>query len=228
MKPEAIEPALASLAMARLKTFDGTNSSCPPRILLSIRGRVFDVSSSKESYGPGGNYRLFAGSDVTKCLATMSLSESDLDDLGYMPGTPEEEAALVRWESRLGAMYSVVGYIEGDNRRHVKLKANDSLLDAKTHTTHEDTADGGKDACPFTGKKEGTCPFGFEGGGSVTKTGGKTQQLHESDTGECPWPFIMLHDPLGGWGKHRDKNVVLGVSASVALLSFVVVRWSQH
>ena len=31
------------------------------RILLSIRGRVLDVSKGREAYGPGGNYAMFAG-----------------------------------------------------------------------------------------------------------------------------------------------------------------------
>ena len=53
-----------------------------------------------------GAAELFAGRDVTRCLATMSLDESDLDDLTYMPedGDLATCAALQRWERRLGGM----------------------------------------------------------------------------------------------------------------------------
>merc|ERR550517_126061 len=36
----------------------------------------------------------------------------------------------------------------------------------------------------------------------------------EEPKGECPWPFIMLHDPLFGTTRHPVKNavVVLGLA----------------
>jgi membrane-associated progesterone receptor component len=48
-------------------------------LYVAVKGDVFDVSEARSFYGPGGGYALFAGRDASKCLATMSLEEVDLD-----------------------------------------------------------------------------------------------------------------------------------------------------
>lgn len=61
-------------------------------IYLSIFGRVYDVSAGEKFYGPGSNYAMFAGKDVTRglclgckeleCLvrSTEGLSEGQIDE----------------------------------------------------------------------------------------------------------------------------------------------------
>jgi len=44
-------------------------------LLISIFGRVYDVSSSNKYYGKEGKYHLFAGRDSTRALATGCLQE---------------------------------------------------------------------------------------------------------------------------------------------------------
>ena len=61
----------------QLRAFDGKDDDTP--LYVSLKGDVFDVSEARSFYGPGGGYALFAGRDASKCLATMSLEEADLD-----------------------------------------------------------------------------------------------------------------------------------------------------
>ena len=47
-------------------------------LLLSIFGRVYDVSTGEKFYGKDGKYHIFAGRDVTRALATGCLQEKCL------------------------------------------------------------------------------------------------------------------------------------------------------
>lgn len=84
-------------------------------VYLSVRGRVFDVTSGRNFYGPGGPYENFAGRDASRGLAFGSFDEDmltkdlqgpldKLEDLG-----PEEQEALRGWEERFEEKYLVVG-----------------------------------------------------------------------------------------------------------------------
>jgi membrane-associated progesterone receptor component len=95
-----------------LRPNDGENGA---PVYLAVRGRVFDVSSGRNFYGPGGPYANFAGRDASRGLAFHSFDEDmltkDLDgpldkleDLG-----PEELSALRDWEERFESKYLVVG-----------------------------------------------------------------------------------------------------------------------
>jgi predicted heme/steroid binding protein len=50
-----------------LSKYDGTDASLP--IYVAIKGSVFDVSTKKESYGPGAGYHCFAGKDASKVIS---------------------------------------------------------------------------------------------------------------------------------------------------------------
>lgn len=82
---------------------------------LAVRGQVFDVSSGRNFYGPGGPYENFAGRDASRGLACGSFDEDmltkDLDgpldtlsDLGA-----EEMDAMRGWEERFSEKYLIVG-----------------------------------------------------------------------------------------------------------------------
>jgi membrane-associated progesterone receptor component len=95
-----------------LLPFNGTNN-CP--VYLAVRGCVFDVSSGRNFYGPGGPYENFAGRDASRGLACGSFDEdmltkdleAPLDDL---KGLGEEEMEALRgWEERFSEKYLVVG-----------------------------------------------------------------------------------------------------------------------
>ena len=75
-------------------------------VYLAVRGKVFDVTSGKNFYGPGGPYENFAGRDASRGLACGSFDEDmltkdlygPLDDLGGLG--QEEMQAMQDWEDR--------------------------------------------------------------------------------------------------------------------------------
>ncbi|KAK9100106.1 hypothetical protein Scep_023536 [Stephania cephalantha] len=96
------------LSSDQLKQFDGTNPDKP--IYVAIKGRVFDVSSGKTFYGPGGSYCSFAGRDASRALAKMSKNEEDI--CASIDGlTDKELGVLADWETKFEAKYPVVGRV---------------------------------------------------------------------------------------------------------------------
>jgi len=69
-------------------------------ILLSLFGRVYDVSSGDKFYGPNGKYKIFAGRDVTLALSTGCMSETCLgvkNSMEHKEYTVNEVAEGKRW-----------------------------------------------------------------------------------------------------------------------------------
>ncbi|OLL22515.1 Membrane steroid-binding protein 1 [Neolecta irregularis DAH-3] len=56
------------LSEAELARFDGSDPSRP--IYLAMDGEVYDVSSSRATYGPGGSYHFFSGKDAARAFVT--------------------------------------------------------------------------------------------------------------------------------------------------------------
>ncbi|KAF9364713.1 hypothetical protein BGX34_000670 [Mortierella sp. NVP85] len=78
------------LTPEELSKYDGSGES--GEIYVAIRGVIYDVTSKKDMYGPGGNYRVFAGKDASKALAKSSLKLEDcVPDVSELN---EEENAL--------------------------------------------------------------------------------------------------------------------------------------
>jgi predicted heme/steroid binding protein len=105
--------AQATFTLAELQEFG--NGKEGKKILLSIFGRVYDVSSGSKFYGEGGNYHMFAGRDVTRALCAGCLKEDCL--IRNTDGLSNKELAEgKRWLSffQLHDKYSYVGYLEGD------------------------------------------------------------------------------------------------------------------
>jgi membrane-associated progesterone receptor component len=84
-------------------------------VYLAVRGRVFDVTSGRNFYGPGGPYANFAGRDASRGLACGSFDEEMLTEdlqapLDKLEGLgPDEMEALKGWEERFEEKYLVVG-----------------------------------------------------------------------------------------------------------------------
>lgn len=84
-------------------------------VYLAVRGRIFDVTSGRNFYGPGGPYENFAGRDASRGLACHSFDADmltkDLDGpLDKLDGLgPEEMESLRGWEERFESKYLVVG-----------------------------------------------------------------------------------------------------------------------
>ncbi|KAF2487954.1 cytochrome b5-like heme/steroid binding domain-containing protein, partial [Neohortaea acidophila] len=96
----------------QLKPFNGEDNK---PVFLAVRGRVFDVTSGRNFYGPEGPYANFAGRDASRGLAKGSFDEEmltedlhgPLDRLEDLSG--DEIESLNGWEERFNAKYLVVG-----------------------------------------------------------------------------------------------------------------------
>merc|ERR1719188_2572006 len=95
--PPPLSPANRKIALGELRQHGGTQADkLGVPLLTSVLGRVYDVSSSKKSFGAGGAYELFAGHDVTYNLAVMSLKRETLDKFTYETDE-EEKLCLAEW-----------------------------------------------------------------------------------------------------------------------------------
>lgn len=93
-----------NITVEELAKFDGISNK---RVFVSIKGDIFDVSSSP-FYSPSGSYRIFAGKD-----ATVSLARGDLDgkflNQSNIELNDEERAGVDDWYDRFEAKYRKVG-----------------------------------------------------------------------------------------------------------------------
>jgi hypothetical protein len=167
----------------------------------------------------------------------MSLEHSDLDDLDFFPESSAHEMALARWEQRLGGMYDIVAAVAGDERHTRDIVAVTDPVDETTATAAE-----GDQTCPFTGTKGAACPItGILASASDALTGTvrsadaapSTKKSVPKDQGgeasesqaegeKCPWPFVMMHDPVAGHRDHRLKNMALGAALAALLVAQAV------
>ncbi|KAK4054305.1 Dihydrodipicolinate synthase [Microbotryomycetes sp. JL221] len=91
----------------QLRAYDGTNQELDKgRILFAIRRKVYDVSSGRGFYGPGGPYAIFAGRDASRGLAKQSFEpemltpiDEPIDDLKDLSSSDWDN--LKDWEVTL-------------------------------------------------------------------------------------------------------------------------------
>lgn len=104
------------------------------KVYLAVKGKVHDVTSGRNFYGPGGPYENFAGRDATRGLACQSFDEEmltkDLDgplddcsDLG-----PSELENLQGWVERFDEKVSTALLSLAGNRFLVLVQISTSLL----------------------------------------------------------------------------------------------------
>ena len=92
-------------------------------VYLAVRGKVFDVTSGKNFYGPGGPYENFAGRDASRGLACGSFDEDmltkdlygPLDDLSGLG--QDEMQAMQDWEDRFTGTISAPSQAKGPSSR---------------------------------------------------------------------------------------------------------------
>ncbi|MCJ1480917.1 hypothetical protein MMC06_001072 [Schaereria dolodes] len=95
-----------------LKPYNGEKNM---PVYIAVRSRVFDVTSGRNFYGPGGPYANFAGRDASRGLACGSFDEDMLTEdlngpLDDLKGLGEDEMqALQDWDERFSEKYLVVG-----------------------------------------------------------------------------------------------------------------------
>uniref|UniRef100_A0A7S4NEZ3 Cytochrome b5 heme-binding domain-containing protein n=2 Tax=Odontella aurita TaxID=265563 RepID=A0A7S4NEZ3_9STRA len=96
---EEEEPPRNFTAM-QLKHFDGTKDEKTGEdkpVYLAVKGIVFDVSSGRDFYGPGGAYEMFSGHECGVALAKMSFDEKYIDDFSWESLNFGEKTELDGW-----------------------------------------------------------------------------------------------------------------------------------
>lgn len=81
---------MTSFALDDLRTTDD------PRLLVSILGRVYDLSADRKLFGKGGPYEMFVGHDGTYNLAMMTLKKKTLNKFDYTLDE-EDKQTLADW-----------------------------------------------------------------------------------------------------------------------------------
>jgi len=82
-----------TMTLQQLAEMDGRTEDTP--IYVALAGRIYDVSSKRESYGPGKNYACFVGRDSSLHYATGC---TDFDCPGDVNNLNEDEQrALNKW-----------------------------------------------------------------------------------------------------------------------------------
>eukprot|EP00160_Parvularia_atlantis_P020176 Unigene8241_Nuclearia_a/m.25297 Unigene8241_Nuclearia_a/g.25297 ORF Unigene8241_Nuclearia_a/g.25297 Unigene8241_Nuclearia_a/m.25297 type:complete len:130 (+) Unigene8241_Nuclearia_a:225-614(+) len=92
----------------RLREHDGTAADRP--VYVAIKGIVFDVSSNRESYGPGMSYNIFAGKDASRALGMSSLKLEDCSP-DYSTLSPKQMETLDSWLKYYAKKYPAVGRV---------------------------------------------------------------------------------------------------------------------
>lgn len=86
------------------------------RILLSVKGHVFDVTEGSRYYGKWGAYKKFTGND---CSRQFTRPQWDVSVLGkecssdLSDSTPTEIARVDSWLQFFRKKYPEIGYVEG-------------------------------------------------------------------------------------------------------------------
>ncbi|ODV86067.1 hypothetical protein CANARDRAFT_7428 [[Candida] arabinofermentans NRRL YB-2248] len=103
------------------KTLYKYNGFDMEQIYIAVRGTVYDVSKSRQFYGPSGPYNVFAGHDASRGLAKNSFEpemvksfEEKIDTLSDLDAS--EIKSLDGWEEMFKSKYPVVGtLVNGDD-----------------------------------------------------------------------------------------------------------------
>ncbi|CAG8546033.1 4634_t:CDS:2 [Paraglomus occultum] len=87
-----------------------TGSDENTAIYVAVKGTVFDVSSKRELYGPGGAYSVFAGKDASRALGKSSTDPQDVvADVSTLDESQLE--VLDKWYTFFSERYNIVGKV---------------------------------------------------------------------------------------------------------------------
>jgi membrane-associated progesterone receptor component len=108
--PEKMERLPVGLmTLDQLSQYRGQDGS---RILLSICGRIFDLTKGRDYYGVDGPYHCFTGADASFMLGAMSLTAEDRNKKAFEQDG-DHQITLSDWISRFRTKYPIVGRLQG-------------------------------------------------------------------------------------------------------------------
>ncbi|RNF18743.1 uncharacterized protein Tco025E_04485 [Trypanosoma conorhini] len=104
-------PALRRRGFTReeLGEYDGARKS---DIYMSVKGVVYEVAP--QLYGPGQPYHVYAGHEVSRCLAKSDLTGQEANKDWTHGCSKEEMEALDWWANKFNSKYPVVGWFVPD------------------------------------------------------------------------------------------------------------------
>lgn len=108
--PPAAREQWLRLTLEEMRQFDGREGG---RILLSVQGKILDVSEGRENYGPDGSYEVFAGRDITKNLAMYDIGEEFLDQPDFVPENEDTKESFDTWYESAEAGEGAAALVKG-------------------------------------------------------------------------------------------------------------------
>ncbi|CAL9024747.1 unnamed protein product [Prunus brigantina] len=116
---------MGDMTEQQLRGFDGSDPNKP--LLMAIRAQIYDVSSSRNFYGPGGPYAMFAGRDASRALALLSFKPQDIN--GNIEGLgPDELEILQDWEDKFIEKYPNVGKLVAEPTKTEQTEAQQQRI----------------------------------------------------------------------------------------------------
>jgi membrane-associated progesterone receptor component len=101
---------LPRLDAETLATFDGRNGQ---PIYISVKSVIYDVSAGSDFYGPGKPYGVFAGKEVSRCLAKMQVNDVEAN-ASWRTLSDEHKETLAEWEAKIRSKYPIAGAFQPD------------------------------------------------------------------------------------------------------------------
>ncbi|RNE99541.1 hypothetical protein TraAM80_08134 [Trypanosoma rangeli] len=92
-----------------LQEYDGIRKS---DIYVSVKGVVYEVAP--QLYGPGKSYHVYAGREISRCLAKSDVSSKEANKDWEHGFSKEEMAVLDWWANKFNSKYPVVGWFVPD------------------------------------------------------------------------------------------------------------------
>ncbi|KAF2302730.1 hypothetical protein GH714_001515 [Hevea brasiliensis] len=133
--PKISEPfQLGDVTEQELRAYDGSDPNKP--LLMAIKGQIYDVSSSRMFYGPGGPYSKFAGRDASRALALLSFDPKDLT--GNLEGLSDSELEVLQdWAYKFMEKYVKVGQLVAEQTR-TEQTDGEEVEESHKHETNGD------------------------------------------------------------------------------------------
>lgn len=92
----------------QLAVFNGEQAGGGGPIYIAVKGQVFEVMP--QFYGVGENYHVYAGKEISRCLAKSQVSDVEANKDYTVGVTSEELAVLEGWYKKFESKYRVVGW----------------------------------------------------------------------------------------------------------------------
>jgi len=109
--PKYTRLPIGELTLENIGQYNGINNK---RIFISICGRIFDVSSRDDFYGPSCTYNCFAGGDASFMLGKMSFNpnERNKQDFTTINWNNKSQQTLSDWVKIFCKTYPLVGRLK--------------------------------------------------------------------------------------------------------------------